>query len=312
MDGRHRNVDQVLIRQAGSGNIVWEMETQSESGDLELSNLDQKECALRSHLDLLRSVLVAYSGGTDSAFLAWTAHQVLGDRMLAVLADSPSLPRRELKLAIEFAEHWQIPLKVIVTAEFERPDYVRNDESRCFHCKDELFNLMQRERNALGFDRIAYGKNVDDEGEFRPGQRAAEQHRVVSPLADAGLDKHDIRALARRAHLTIWNKPASACLSSRIEYGRPVTREALAAIEAGEDALRELGFERARARHHGRVVRLEIAREDLPRAFTADTMAQFITIFKRLGFEFVTIDCEGYRSGSMNRLLSVEQIRKAG
>jgi pyridinium-3,5-biscarboxylic acid mononucleotide sulfurtransferase len=278
---------------------------------LDQHELDRKEKSLRSRLASLGSVLVACSGGTDSAFLAWAAHEVLGDRMLAVLADSASLPRRELRLAIDFAEQWQIPLKVIATEELERPDYVRNDASRCFHCKDELFTLMERERDSLGFDHIAYGKNVDDEREFRPGQRAAKEHRVLSPLAEAGLAKNDIRALARRAGLAVWDKPASACLSSRIEYGRPVTREALAAIEAGEDALRELGFEQARVRHHGDIVRIEIASQDLYRALTPEMAARFVPIFKNLGFKYVTLDCEGYRSGSMNLLLPIEQIRKA-
>ena len=278
---------------------------------LDQDELDRKEKTLHSRLASLGSVLVAYSGGTDSAFLAWAAHEVLGDRMLALLADSASLPRRELRLAIEFADQWQIPLKVIATEELERPDYVRNDASRCFHCKDELFTLMERERNSLEFDHIAYGKNVDDEGDFRPGQRAARQHHVVSPLAEAGLTKNEVRTLAQRGGLAVWDKPASACLSSRIEYGRPVTREALAVIEAGEDALRELGFQQARVRHHGEIVRIEIARNDLSRAFTPNVAERFVSIFKGLGFKFVTLDCEGYRSGSMNAVLPVEQIRKA-
>ena len=163
------------------------------------SNLDRKEHALRIRLSSIGSVLVAYSGGTDSAFLAWAAHEVLGERMLAVLADSPSLPRRELKLAIEFADHWRIPLKVIATQEMDRAEYTRNDAARCFHCKDELFTVIERERDQLGFQHIAYGKNLDDEGDFRPGQRAAAQHRVLSPLADAGLTKHEIRSLSERA-----------------------------------------------------------------------------------------------------------------
>ena len=283
----------------------------SSNRGLDHCELDRKVKTFRSRLASLGSVLVAYSGGTDSAFLAWAAHEVLGDRMLAVLADSASLPRRELRLAIEFAQHWQIPLKVIATSEMERPEYVRNDASRCFHCKDELFTLMQHERDSLAFDHIAYGKNVDDEGDFRPGQRAARQHHVVSPLADAGLTKSEVRALARRVGLAVWDKPASACLSSRIEYGRPVTREALAMIEAGEDALRELGFEQARVRHHGEMVRIEIASQDLHSAFAPEMAGRFVPIFKKLGFKYVTLDCEGYRSGSMNAVLPIEQIRKA-
>ena len=274
-------------------------------------NLDRKEHALRSRLASLGSVLVAYSGGTDSAFLAWTAHEMLGERMLAVLADSPSLPRRELKLAIEFAELWRIPVKVIATQEMDRPEYTRNDAARCFHCKDELFTVMERERDQLGFEHIAYGKNLDDEGDFRPGQRAAEEHRVLSPLAEAGLTKSEIRSLSERAGLKVWNKPASACLSSRIEYGRPVTRDALAAVEAGEDALRELGFTQARVRHHGEIVRIEIAREELDRAFNPEMAARLVPIFKKLGFKYVTLDCEGYRSGSMNAVLPIEQVRMA-
>ena len=275
------------------------------------SNLERKEHALRARLASLSSVLVAYSGGTDSAFLAWSAREVLGEKMLAVLADSPSLPRRELKLAIEFAEHWHIPLKVIATQEMDRPEYARNDAGRCFHCKDELFTVLEKERAHLGFQYIAYGKNLDDQSDFRPGQRAAEQHKVLSPLAEAGLTKGDIRSLSQRAGLQIWNKPASACLSSRIEYGRPVTSEALRAIEAGEDALRDLGFQQARVRHHGDIARIEIAREDLARAFNPEMAARLVPIFKKLGFKYVTLDCEGYRSGSMNAVLPIEQIRMA-
>lgn len=275
------------------------------------SDLEQKEHALRAGLASLGSLMVAYSGGTDSAFLAWAAHEVLGERMLAVLADSPSLPRRELTLAVEFAEQWHIPLEVIATQEMDRPEYTRNDAARCFHCKDELFTVMEKQRARLGFEHTAYGKNLDDEGDVRPGQRAAEQHRVLSPLAEAGLTKQEIRSLSERAGLTVWNKPASACLSSRIEYGRPVTREALAAVEAGEDALREMGFKQVRVRHHGEIVRIEIARDELNRAFSPEMAASLVPIFKKLGFKYVTLDCEGYRSGSMNAVLPIEQINKA-
>lgn len=277
-----------------------------------MTSREQKNQALRARLAELPNMLVAYSGGTDSAFLAWTAHQVLGDRMLAVLADSPSLPRRELKLAIEFAEEWKIPLKVVGTDEMSRPEYTRNDGSRCFHCKDELFIVMEQERTALDFRHIAYGKNVDDERDFRPGQRAAEEHRVVAPLAEAGLSKQDIRSLAEDFGLSIWDKPAAACLSSRLEYGREVTRDALAAIEAGEEALRELGFRQVRVRHHGEIVRIEVSREELDRAFSAETAAKLVPIFKKLGFKYVTLDCEGYRSGSMNAVLPIENIKMTG
>jgi uncharacterized protein len=277
-----------------------------------MTALDEKERALRARLASLASLLVAYSGGTDSAFLAFAAHQVLGKKMLALLADSPSLPRRELRLAIEFAGRLGIPMKVIATREMEKPKYTRNDAFRCFHCKDELFAVMERERMNGHFEHIAYGKNIDDDGDFRPGQRAAELHRVVAPLADVGLTKPEIRTLAQRSGLTVWDKPASACLSSRIEHGRPVTREALAAIEAGEDALRELGFRQARVRHHGEIVRIEIARDELDRAFSAEMAAQLVSIFKKLGFKYVTLDCEGYRPGSMNAVLPIQSIKMAG
>jgi uncharacterized protein len=274
--------------------------------------LERKDRALRARLASLENLVIAYSGGTDSAFLAWAAHQVLGAKMLAMLADSPSLPRRELRLAIEFAEHWQIPLKVVATDEMSKPEYTRNDSSRCFHCKDELFTVLEEQRKELGYQHIAYGKNLDDEGDFRPGQRAAELHRALAPLAEAGLGKSEIRSLAERAGLALWDKPAAACLSSRIEYGRPVTREALAAIEAGEEALRQLGFRQARVRHHGEIVRIEISRDELAQAFTSEMAAKLVPIFRKLGFKFVTLDCEGYRSGSMNALLPIEQVRVAG
>ena len=274
-------------------------------------SLDQKDEALRLHLAALDTVLVAYSGGTDSAFLAWAAHRVLGPRMLAVLADSPSLPRQELKSAVSFVEEMQIPLKIVATEEMARPEYVRNDAARCFHCKDELFRVMERERSVLGFQNIAYGMNADDRGDFRPGQRAAQLHNVVAPLSEAGLTKDEIRQLAHRAGLHLWDKPASACLSSRIEYGRPVTREALNAVEAGEMSLRDLGFRQFRVRHHGNLVRIEIASEESELAFTPDLARRLVPIFKKLGFEYVTLDCEGYRSGSMNAVLRIDAIGRS-
>ncbi len=269
---------------------------------METPDLEQKRSALDDRLRSLGRVLVAYSGGTDSAFLAWTAHNVLGGGMLAVIADSPSLARFQLDDAIAFAREHEIPLEVLNTNEFERPDYVRNDGRRCFHCKDELFTAMGAFAKDRGFDALIYGVNVDDQGDFRPGQAAAAQHKVAAPLLDAGLTKADIRELSRLAGLRIWDKPASACLSSRIEYGRPVTREALSAVERGEDALRQLGFRQYRVRNHGEIARIEIAREEMPRALTPQMAAEFNQIFKALGFKFVTLDLEGFRSGSMNAL----------
>jgi uncharacterized protein len=274
------------------------------------ASLDTKRAALDARLRSLGRTLIAYSGGVDSAFLAWAAHQVLGADMLAVIADSPSLARAHLADAIAFAREVGIPLEVIATGELERVEYVRNDASRCFHCKDELFIVMEEFRGKHGFHSIAYGVNVDDQGDFRPGQSAARQHHVAAPLLDTGLTKQEIRELARMAGLRIWDKPASACLSSRIEYGRPVTREALSVVEQGEDALRALGFRQFRVRHHGEIVRIEIAREELPRALTSGMAAEFTRIFKALGFKFVTLDLEGFRSGSMNALLPAEQLAR--
>jgi len=271
-----------------------------------------RQDVLRERLAALGRLLVAYSGGVDSAFLAWAAHQQLGPDMLAVIADSPSLARTHLAEAISFAEEQRIPLQVIQTSELDRPEYVLNDSSRCFHCKDELFDVMEAFRQAHGFDAIAYGVNVDDQGDFRPGQAAARQHRIAAPLLDARLTKQDIRDLAYAAGLRVWNKPASACLSSRIEYGRPVTRETLSVIEHGEDALRELGFRQFRVRHHGDIVRIEVDRDELPRALDPAMAREFARIFKALGFKFVTLDLEGFRSGSMNNLLPVEDLRRAG
>jgi uncharacterized protein len=273
--------------------------------------LNQKLEALHRSLTELGSLLVAYSGGTDSAYLAYEAHRVLGERMLAVIADSPSLPRQELAAALAFAAEHGFPVHILQTRELDNPDYARNDGNRCFHCKDELFTQMEAARIELGFAHLAYGMNLDDRGDFRPGQKAAALHNAVAPLVEANLGKQEIRALARAAGLTLADKPASACLSSRIEYGRAVTAENLSQVERAEDALHALGFLHVRVRHHGELARIEIARNDLPRALSLDVLDQITEALRPLGFTYITLDTQGYRSGSMNDVLPVSAIAAA-
>ena len=274
--------------------------------------LQQRRFDLETRLRREAKLLVAYSGGIDSAYLAYIAHQVLGEQMLAVLADSPSLARSQYADAVKFAEENGIPLRVVKTAELEDPEYARNGADRCFHCKDELFAVMEKIRDAEGFGAIAYGMNKDDRGDFRPGQKAAKEHGVVAPLLEAGMGKAEIRELARVAGLRLWDKPASACLSSRIEYGRPVTREALAAVEGAEEILRGLGLRVFRVRHHGDIARIEVAREEIQALFAPGAVERVTTEFKALGFKYVTVDLEGYRSGSMNAVLPISELVVAG
>ena len=268
-------------------------------------DLAAKSAKLHTTLKQLGSVLVAYSGGTDSAYLAYTAHQVLGDKMQAIIADSASLPRAELAAALAFTSAHNIPTRILQTSELDNPDYQRNDARRCFHCKDELFTQMEQALAASGFAHIAYGRNLDDDGEFRPGQQAAADHHAVAPLVTAQLTKQEIRQLAREANLSLADKPASACLASRIEYGRPVTRQNLSQVEQAEAALHTLGFPQVRVRHHGDLARIEISVDDLPRALSLPVLKQITAAIKPLGFLYVTIDTEGYRSGSMNDTLLV-------
>jgi len=275
------------------------------------AELNKKLDTLRATLASVESLLIAYSGGTDSAYLAYVAHEVLGDRMLAVIADSPSLPRRELVAALDFASGRDIPTHILLTRELDDPNYARNDRNRCFHCKDELFTQMETARLELGFAHIAYGMNLDDRGDFRPGQKAAAMHNALAPLAAANLTKAEIRTLAREAGLTLADKPASACLSSRIEYGRPVTAENLGQVERAEDVLHGLGFPHVRVRHHGELARIEIARQDLPRALTLDMLDRITAALVPLGFVYITLDTQGYRTGSMNDVLPVSAIASA-
>lgn len=267
--------------------------------------LQAKEQALFACLRKLGRVIVAYSGGTDSAYLAWAAHHVLGDDAVAITADSASIPSSHKRDAEAFARECGFRHEYIETHEFENPDYVKNDQNRCFHCKDELFTRLESFAAQRGNAPIVYGVNKDDLGDYRPGQRAAKVHGVQAPLVEAELTKAEIRELSRRAGLSTWDRPAAACLSSRVPYGTPVTPETIRTIEQGEEAIRALGFRQFRVRFHGELARIEIAKDELPRALTQETAQAFAAIFKQLGFLYVTLDLEGYRQGSLNAALPV-------
>jgi uncharacterized protein len=261
--------------------------------------MSDKERALRETLSSLGSVIVAYSGGVDSAFLAWVAHDTLGARALAVTANSPSYPERHRQMAARVAREFGLHHTIIQTRELDRPEYRANPTDRCYYCKHELYTHLTR----LAADRQAVvvdGNNADDRGDYRPGRRAAREFGVRSPLDEVGLAKDEIRALSRRVGLPTWDEPASACLSSRIPYHAEVTDEKLRTIEAGEQVLRTLGFRVCRVRHHGDIARIELGRDELPRAIEPEMCDRIVRELRALGFRHVTIDLQGYRTGSLN------------
>jgi uncharacterized protein len=265
----------------------------------------EKQERLFAGLRGLGSVIVAFSGGADSAFLAWAAQRALGDNALAVTALSPSFSEYDREQAAGFAREQALRHEFIATHEIENPLYVANEPDRCYHCKNELFGELSKLRAARGFAAVAYGVNADDLGDFRPGHRAAREHDVATPLLDAGLTKSEVRELSRNAGLSTWDRPASACLSSRVAYGTPVHAKELARIERAERVLRELGFRQFRVRSHGNLGRIEVAPEELPRALQVDLVKALAIGLRQAGFTYVTLDLEGYRQGSLNAVLKV-------
>ncbi|MGH9470587.1 MAG: ATP-dependent sacrificial sulfur transferase LarE [Terriglobia bacterium] len=265
-----------------------------------METLEVKERRLHDALRGCGRLIVAYSGGVDSAYLARAAFEALGPEMLAVTALSESFSANDRAMAEACARKCEFPHEFIQTEELSDPNYRANNPNRCFFCKDELFKKLDELALRRGFAAVAYGVNLDDRGDWRPGQRAAREHRVLTPLLDAGLGKDEIRELAHRAGLPVWDRPASACLASRIAYGVQVTPERLEMIEKAEESVRALGFRQFRVRHHGNLARLEVAPEEMALALQPEMARRFAEIFRSLGFTYATLDLEGYRRGSLN------------
>jgi len=282
----------------------------TQGGAARSPGLAEREAALFERLLTFPSLIVAYSGGVDSAFLAWACKQVLGDRVLCVTADSPSYPERHRQMALDVARIFGLPHMVVRTAELTKPEYRANDPNRCYHCKHELYARLTSLAAERGFAGVADGSNADDRGDYRPGRQAAREFGVVSPLDEAQLTKDDIRELSRRAGLPTWDEPASACLSSRVPYFSEVTEEKLHAIEGAEESLRSLGFRVVRVRHHGDVARIEVAPEELPR-LVEPAMAKAVDAAVRShGFRYVAVDLIGYRLGSLNEGLRLTEVSR--
>jgi pyridinium-3,5-biscarboxylic acid mononucleotide sulfurtransferase len=264
----------------------------------------EKEKRLRSILEQIESCIVAFSGGVDSSYLAFVAHQVLGRRALAVTAESPSYPTHQRDIAVGLVERYGWFHEFISSAEMADANYVANGSTRCYFCKHELYTKLQAIAETRGFRYVLDGNNLDDTSDYRPGRQAGRELQIRSPLIEAGLNKEEIRQLSRLHGLPTWDQPASACLSSRIPYGSPVTPEKLRMIDRGEEIMRSLGFRQSRVRHHGEMARLEIARDELPRALNIETFDRLSTEFKKIGFRFVAVDVDGYRTGALNETLT--------
>jgi uncharacterized protein len=272
------------------------------------ADLASKAAALESRLASLGSVLVAYSGGVDSAFLGITAARVLGERSICITADSPSYPDHHRDLAIGTARAFQLCHEMVRTSEVANPEYRANPVNRCYYCKHELYSRLTAIARERGFAAVADGSNADDRGDYRPGRQAAREFGVVSPLDDVGLTKDEIRELARQAGMATWDEPASACLSSRIPYHSEVTEAKLRTIDAAERVLRDLGFRVCRVRHHEAIARLELGRDEIARAFEPEIAATIDRELRALGYTHVTVDLRGYRLGSLNEALKLRPI----
>jgi pyridinium-3,5-biscarboxylic acid mononucleotide sulfurtransferase len=269
-----------------------------------MDRLKEKERKLEDLLKSLAPAIVAFSGGVDSSYLAYKAYKVIGDQALAVTAESPSVPSQQRRIAAQLVKQFSIPHRIVFTRELEIGEYNANPADRCYYCKNELFETLETVANEFGAIAILDGLNADDLSDFRPGRKAGNEHQVRSPLLEAGLNKNEIRELSRRAGLPTADQPASACLASRIPYGVRITEEKLKIVDEGEEALREMGFHIFRVRHHENLARLEFGSEDLKKALNSEIAARLAVVFKSLGYKYVTIDLEGYRTGSVNEVLN--------